>query len=101
MSEQTSQVEHRVWQVVREIPPGRVATYGQVAKLAGIPSHARLVGRILSHLPAATALPWHRVINAAGKITHPGAERQLDRLAAEGVIPVSGRVSLRQYQWQP
>src|SRR5262245_154669 len=67
----------RIYAVVRRIPKGRVATYGQVAALAGYPGHARQVGYALSALPSGTALPWHRVINARGEISlrhWPGAE---------------------------
>ena len=81
------------------IPPGRVATYGQVAALAGMPSHARLVGRILSSLPPGSSLPWHRVINSEGRITNPNPHHQRQRLTSEGVTLVNGRVSLRNYLW--
>ena len=66
----------RIYAVIRRIPRGRVATYGQVAELAGLPGHARQVGYALHALPAATAVPWHRVINAAGGVSlrsSPGA----------------------------
>ena len=93
----------RVWQVVATIPEGFVATYGQVAQLAGLPRGARRVGRILGSLPAGTRLPWHRVINASGRSSLPGAagEEQRRRLAAEGVRFVNGRTSLSRYRWRP
>ena len=87
--------------IVSRIPRGKVASYGQVARLAGMPSHARLVGRILSNLPAGSALPWHRVVNSQGRITSPGAVRQQKRLASEGVTLINGRISLKQYGWNP
>ncbi len=93
--------QDRIWQVVHQIPRGKVATYGQVARLAGMPSHARLVGRILSQLPARTKLPWHRVLNSQGRITNPGRQRQQSRLEAEGVTLINGRVSLKVYGWDP
>ena len=83
------------------IPQGKVATYGQVAALAGFPQNARLVGRILSRLPNGTRLPWHRVVNSAGKISNPNPDRQLDRLKKEGVTPINGRISLKLYRWVP
>jgi len=97
--------EHRqrILAVVDSIPRGRVATYGQVAREAGLPRHARLVGRILGSLPPATKLPWHRVVNAAGRISvrpGPGAALQVRRLAREGVqVGPSGRLDLRRHRW--
>ena len=93
----------RVWAVVAAIPRGRVATYGQVAELAGLPRGARLVGRILSRLPAGTRLPWHRVINAAGAVSLPGSAgaRQRALLEAEGVPFARGRVDLGRVGWGP
>lgn len=94
----------RIQAVVRRIPRGRVATYGQVAGLAGIPRGARQVGYALHALPQGTVVPWHRVINAAGRISLPpeqgGFEQRL-RLLAEGVtVTEAGRVSLPRYQWR-
>ncbi len=99
MAETLESAKHRVFQVVSQIPTGRVASYGQIARLAEMPSHARLVGRILSKLPSDTGLPWHRVVNAQGKITNPGRVRQADLLAKEGVSLINGRVSLKVYGW--
>ncbi len=90
-----------IWQVVNAIPRGKVATYGQIARLAGLPQQARLVGRILSRLPAGSRLPWHRVINSQGKVTNPSPERQFARLADEGIVPIQGRINLKLYGWQP
>jgi methylated-DNA-protein-cysteine methyltransferase-like protein len=89
-----------VWQIVYAIPRGQVATYGQVARIAGMPQQSRLVGRILSGLPKGTKIPWHRVINSQGKISNPNPARQAELLADEGVILLNGRVSLASYQWQ-
>jgi len=86
-----------------QIPPGRVVTYGQLARLAGLGNAARWVGRQLGQLPAGTALPWHRVINHAGRISlAPGAARdeQIRRLHSEGIIVCNGRVSLSGFQWR-
>ena len=89
----------RVYGVVRHIPVGRVATYGQVAALAGTPRAARAVGWALRALDekAAARVPWHRVVNAAGAISpRPGLspEIQRRRLRAEGVRFVDGHVDL-------
>ena len=93
--------EERIWQVVAGIPPGTVASYGQVAELAGLPGGARRVGRCLSRLPAETRLPWHRVVNAAGDISLPGAagQRQRQRLRDEGVTFAGDRVNLHRCRW--
>jgi methylated-DNA-protein-cysteine methyltransferase-like protein len=95
----------RIYAVVRRIPRGRVATYGQVAELAGLAGHARQVGYALHALPSATALPWHRVINASGGVSlrsSPGAElTQRQLLEDEGVgFDLRGRVRLREVQWR-
>jgi methylated-DNA-protein-cysteine methyltransferase related protein len=95
----------RIYAVVRRIPRGRVATYGQVAELAGLPGHARQVGYALHALPSATALPWHRVINASGGVSlraSPGAElTQRQLLEEEGVeFDLGGRVRLAKVQWK-
>lgn len=101
MAESQKKAEKRVFTIVASIPKGKVASYGQIAKLAGMPSHSRLVGRILSRLPHGTKLPWHRVVNSQGKITNPNKANQQERLEKEGVTPINGRVSLRHYGWQP
>lgn len=101
MAEQQISSQHRVWQTVKAIPKGKVATYGQIAALAAMPAHARLVGRILAQLPADSRLPWHRVLGSGGKITNPNRQQQADRLADEGVLVQAGRVSLKRYQWLP
>jgi methylated-DNA-protein-cysteine methyltransferase-like protein len=97
----------RIYAVIRRIPRGRVATYGQVAKLAGIPEQARRVGYALSALPDNATVPWHRVINARGEISpraDPGLVERIQRalLEAEGVeFDEAGRVDLARYLWRP
>jgi len=96
----------RYYAVVRKIPRGRVATYGQVAKLAGQPRHARQVGYALNALKDGTTVPWHRVINSAGRISgraDPGwVNLQLRMLENEGIEFGPGdRVSLERYGWKP
>ena len=95
----------RIYSVVRRIPRGRVATYGQVAELAGLPGHARQVGYALHALPAGTAVPWHRVLNAQGALSlrrTPGAElSQRLLLEREGVrFDARGRVNLTKVRWR-
>ena len=95
-----------IYAVVKRIPPGRVATYGQVASLAGLPGHARQVGYALHALPEHSTVPWHRVVNAKGGISPramPGAELvQQQLLVREGVrLNAQGQVSLAQARWIP
>ncbi|WIO73678.1 MGMT family protein [Porticoccaceae bacterium LTM1] len=103
--EQLATPQQRIYAVLRSIPTGKVATYGQVAELAGLPRAARLVGTTLKKLPNDSTLPWHRVINAAGKISfpseHPGHTKQRGLLLSEGVLFSGDKVNLRIYQWQP
>jgi methylated-DNA-protein-cysteine methyltransferase-like protein len=96
----------RIYAVVQRIPRGRVATYGQVAQLAGLAGQARQVGYALHALDDGARVPWHRVINARGGVSPralPGwdqVQRQL--LEHEGVaFDVGGRVSLTRYRWRP
>jgi methylated-DNA-protein-cysteine methyltransferase related protein len=97
---------HRIYQVVRRIPRGRVATYGQVAELAGLKGHARQVGYALHALPDGEAVPWQRVINARGEISLRG-ENDNDRLQKlmlreEGIrFDRTGRIDLARYRWRP
>jgi methylated-DNA-protein-cysteine methyltransferase-like protein len=98
-TEEKEDFRAKVWQIIHAIPRGRVATYGQIARLADHPNQARLVGKILSQLPTGSNLPWHRVLNAQGRISSPGGETQKIRLAAEDIILVNGRVNLKFYQW--
>jgi methylated-DNA-protein-cysteine methyltransferase related protein len=88
-----------IWRTVRKIPRGHVATYGTVARLAGLPGRARLVGHALSVAPARLRLPWHRVVAAGERITFPKNSRehaeQSRRLRAEGIKVVNGKVQRR------
>ena len=96
----------RIYDVVRRIPKGSVATYGQVATLAGLRGHARQVGYAMAALPNDSDVPWHRVINAKGccspRATLGGDERQRRLLERERIrFDDSGRVSLAKYRWRP
>jgi len=101
-----SSTHRRIIAVVRRIPRGRVATYGQVAALAGLVRQPRLVGYALHALPNTTTVPWHRVINARGMVSlraHGGPSlTQRLRLEREGVVfDARGRVSLERFRWRP
>ena len=95
--------KERIWQVISMIPKGSVATYGQIATLAGLPGRARLVGHLLSQLPKNSRLPWFRVVNASGKISLPPGsasyEKQKQKLQEEGVVILKARLSLTKYRW--
>jgi methylated-DNA-protein-cysteine methyltransferase-like protein len=97
----------RIYAEVRRVPRGKVATYGQIAWLAGLEGQARQVGYAMAAVPASSAIPWHRVINAQGRISMrsegPGGtiiQRQL--LEREGVaFDEGGRVALARFGWKP
>ena len=103
MSLSTSEVQKAILNTVALIPAGRVATYGQIAELAGFAGASRAVGRCMRKLPSDTSLPWHRVVNAQGKISipHQGALVQRTRLEAEGVVFFREKISLEKYRWEP
>jgi len=97
----------RILAVVRRIPAGRVATYGQVATLAGLAGRPRLAGYALYALPPGTPIPWHRVVAAGGRLSlgrldPAGAITQRLRLEREGVrFDARGRVDMDAYAWRP
>ena len=97
----------RIYAVVRQIPSGRVATYGQIAVLAGLPRGARQVGYALAALPADADVPWQRVVNARGEISRradPAGHESLQRrlLEHEGIrFDARERIALARYRWRP
>lgn len=97
--------KRRITATIRDIPSGRVASYGQVAEIAGVPRGARQVGYVLRQLPADHGLPWHRVLRASGEIAlpkdSPGFREQVRRLRGEDVPVSRGRVNMQRWQWQP
>lgn len=105
-SASTAELAQMIIAVVVQIPYGKVASYGQIAKLAGLPKHARLVGRVLGQLQAGHSVPWHRVINAQGKIRvnqfdELGVNLQQAKLLAENIAVFEGKVNMKKYAWQP
>ena len=100
---------HQIWQTVQLIPCGKVACYGQIADLAGLPGRARLVGKALGFVPENgwnnKTVPWYRVINSQGKISLPigseSFERQKQLLQEEQVVVIGARIKLAEFQWQP
>jgi methylated-DNA-protein-cysteine methyltransferase-like protein len=96
----------RIYAIVRQIPTGKVATYGQVAELAGLAGKARLVGYALYQVDVPTTdVPWHRVINAKGEISYSPLRRggdyfQRSLLEQEGIeFNSAGKINLHQYRW--
>jgi len=95
------QRKEAIYLALSQIPKGNVITYGNLAQLAGVPRGARLVGRLMCELPDKSRLPWHRVINAQGKISMPiGSDaynEQVRRLEKEGVVFHNGKIKLSVY----
>ena len=103
-SKRMSDTYARIYAVVRRIPRGKVASYGQVARLAGLPGGARQVGYAMYALPGGSPVPWQRVVNAQGKVSRrrvPGAElTQRMLLQREGIrFGAGGRIPLERYRW--
>lgn len=100
-----SETYERIWDVIAQIPYGKVANYGQIARIAGLGRRARLVGYALYSSPTGMDLPWHRVINAQGRISFPDGsashKRQRNLLEAEGIVFIGNRVDLKMYRWEP
>jgi len=94
-----------IYAVIRRIPKGWVATYGQVAAMAGLPRRARLVGQILQHLDPASDVPWHRVVNARGEVSytlsrHGSDALQQRLLETEGIeFDDRNRFDLERFRW--
>jgi len=93
-----------VWKVVSEIPSGHVLTYGEVARLSGMPRAARRVSQALRRAPRGVKLPWHRVINAQGKISFPenssAWHKQKDMLEEEGIVFLNGKIDLEHFGYR-
>lgn len=103
--EQKLVARQQLYQTIAAIPRGQVASYGQLAALAGQTGAARWVGWCLRSLPNDSSLPWHRVITASGKLPFPPAtakyEKQRQALEQEGVRLNNHKVPMKNYQWQP
>ncbi|MDX1404980.1 MAG: methylated-DNA--[protein]-cysteine S-methyltransferase [Woeseiaceae bacterium] len=105
MTSSTEKRNKRIWATIRDIPPGCVASYGQIAEIAGVPRGARQVGYALRNLPKGHDVPWHRVILSSGKIAFEKGSRaykeQAKRLMMEDVAILNGRIDMQKYRWQP
>lgn len=92
--------------MIRQIPSGYVATYGQIAALAGLPNNARQVGAVMRMLPRNSGVPWFRVVNSKGEISerggHESENRQRQHLENEGIeFGDNGKIQLSHYRWTP
>ena len=96
--------ETLIYTIIANIPAGFVASYGQVATLAGFPQNSRLVGRLLKQMPDDSVIPWHRVVNSQGKISFPAGsdkyQEQRQKLLLEGVSFKNDKVNMRECRWQ-
>ncbi|WP_312966960.1 MGMT family protein [Acinetobacter gerneri] len=104
-SKVSDELARQILEVVIRIPKGKVASYGQIARMAGLPKHARLVGYVLKHLDKTSEVPWYRVINSQGKISlskldEKGQNIQIIKLREEGILAANGKVDLKQFAWQ-
>jgi methylated-DNA-protein-cysteine methyltransferase-like protein len=94
----------KIWETVKKIPAGKVASYGQIAKKAGLGSNAKMVGYAMHSLPENSDVPWHRVINAQGKIslrkTQNYYQIQKMLLEKEGIEFINERIDLNKFGWQ-
>lgn len=102
--EEKENVFNKIYDVVKEIPKGKVATYGQIASLAGNKRWVRVVGYALHANPEPGIIPCHRVVNRYGEVSRAfafgGENRQIELLESEGVAFTDGRVDLERYQWR-
>ena len=105
MKPATEKRNERIWATICDIPEGSVASYGQIAEIAGVPRGARQVGYALRHLPEGHDVPWYRVIQASGKIAFSEGtdafNEQKKRLMKEDIPILKGRVDMKKYRWQP
>lgn len=98
-----SESYRRIWSAVKKIPKGKVSTYGDVARLSGLPGHARLAGYAMYNLPDGSEVPWHRVVNAKGMISIPpkrsSSALQKRLLQLEGIVFRAGKIELKEFRW--
>jgi len=94
----------RIYRLVRQVPPGKVTSYGAIARMLGNPRGARTVGWALHSLPAGSDVPWHRVVNSQGRVSlrhREGADRQRELLEAEGVVfDERGVIDWERFGWE-
>ncbi len=102
MTERNQSPFPRIYEVVRQVPPGQVASYGQIAEIVGPGCDARMVGYAMAGTPEESDIPWQRIVNREGRISLPGrgGEIQRLRLEAEGVIfDARNRIDMTRFGW--
>jgi len=105
MNEINDQVtkEQAIYTVISHIPAGNVASYGQIARLAGYTNNARLVGRLLKVMPHDSTIPWHRVVNSQGKLSFElGSKKyhqQREALISEGIVFKKEKINMHEFGW--
>ena len=103
MPERDNKLFARIYQVVKQVPRGKVASYGQIAQIVGKGCDARMVGYAMAGTPEGSDVPWQRIVNREGKISLPGkgGEIQRMRLEAEGItFDARGRIDMKRFGWQ-
>ncbi len=103
MPEVEKGLRERIYEVVCQVPPGRVASYGQIAEIVGPGCDARMVGYAMAATPAGRDIPWQRIVNREGRVSQPGTggAKQRMRLEAEGIqFDTRNRIDMRQYGWE-
>ena len=103
MPERDDPLFARIYEVARQVPPGRVASYGQITEIVGAGCDARMVGYAMAGAPEGGDIPWQRIVNRQGKISLPGkgGEIQRMRLEAEGIIfDARGRIDMERFGWR-
>ena len=103
MPERDNKLFARIYEVVKQVPRGKVASYGQMAQIVGAGCDARMVGYAMASTPEGSDVPWQRIVNREGKISLPGkgGEIQRMRLEAEGItFDARGRIDMQRFGWQ-
>jgi methylated-DNA-protein-cysteine methyltransferase-like protein len=103
MPERDDKLFARIYQVVKQVPRGKVANYGQIAQIVGVGCDARTVGYAMASTPEGNDVPWQRIVNREGKISLPGkgGEIQRMRLEAEGItFDARGRIDMKRFGWR-
>jgi len=103
MPENNESIFARIYEVVKQVPHGKVASYGQIAEIVGAGCDARKVGYAMHGTPEGSGVPWQRIVNREGKISQPGEGGVIQRmrLEAEGIVfDARGRIDMKRFGWE-